>query len=96
MKLNIMKFNIFNLNDIFSFPKVRANEMNLGDMAVYTSNVGIQVLYRCEYPTNVDISSQAFDVQVKVYNKIKYQRPWLNIFRKKIWILTGTFFSENF
>ena len=43
-------------------------------MAVYTSNVGIQVLYRCEYPTNVDISSQAFDVQVKVYNKIYYQR----------------------
>ena len=61
-------FNIWNVLDIFSFPKVRANEINLGDMAVYTSNVGIQVLYRCEYPTNVDISSQAFDVQVKGYN----------------------------
>ena len=61
-------FNILNVLDIFSFPKVRANEINLGDMAVYTSNVGIQVLYRCEYPTNVDISSQAFDVQVKGYN----------------------------
>merc|ERR1711976_403258 len=42
---------------------VRGTELNLGDMAVYTSNVGIQVLYRCEYPTNVDVSSQPFDVQ---------------------------------
>ena len=68
-----MKFNIF------SFPKVRGTELNLGDMAVYTSNVGIQVLYRCEYSTNVDVSSQPFDVQVKVYDKIYYQRHWLSL-----------------
>jgi len=40
-----------------------AHEIDLGDMAVYTSNVGIQVLYRCEYETALTVSSESFDVQ---------------------------------
>ena len=61
-------------------------------MAVYTSNVGIQVLYRCEYPTNVDISSQAFDVQVKVNNK--NLSSLARYFQKKIGILQEYFSSK--
>ena len=38
-------------------------EINLGDMAVYTANFGISVVYQCEYSTALTVSSDAFDVQ---------------------------------
>ena len=51
---------------LYSLLKALAHEIDLGDMAVYTSNVGIQVLYRCEYETALTVSSEAFDVQARV------------------------------
>jgi len=42
---------------------VADKEINLGDMAVYTSNFGISVVYQCVYSTALTVSSGAFDVQ---------------------------------
>ena len=59
---------------MFSLLKALAHEIDLGDMAVYTSNVGIQVLYRCEYETALTVSSESFDVQARVKHYIIHVR----------------------
>ena len=44
-------------------PKAVDKEINLGDMAVYTSNFGISIVYQCEYSTAITVSAEGFDVQ---------------------------------